>query len=81
LSPVYASAAAPLPLRIFAAACLSRPTAGAFIIFVLCVFFAIFFCFVRASARAFFVIVLKINDCPAVSAKAQLMKRGFFYFF
>jgi len=73
LSPVYAGAAAPLPLRFFAS---RRP--GAFIIFVLCVFL-LFFCFV--FSLAFFVILLKINDCPAVSAKAQLMKRGFFYFF
>jgi len=55
-----------------------RRPASAFIIFVLCVFL-LFFCFV--FSLAFFVILLKINDCPAVSAKAQLMKRGFFYFF
>jgi len=48
-------------------------------LFLCCVFFFYFFCFV--FSLAFFVILLKINDCPAVSAKAQLMKRGFFYFF
>jgi hypothetical protein len=44
-------------------------------------FFAIFFCSFFVCSLAFFIIVLKINDCLAVSAGAQLMKRGFFYFF
>ena len=75
MSPVYAGADAPLPLRFLP---LGVRPASAFIIFVLCVFL-LFFCFV--FSLAFFVILLKINDCPAVSAKEQLMKRGFFYFF
>jgi hypothetical protein len=74
LQPVNAGAATlqpsqplPNPLRFLPPVASARwPVHSQFLCRVFFFAFFFFFFFVRASERAVFVIVLKINDCPAV---------------